>query len=314
MRNEMGNRPQTLYGIEDSPVGLAAWIIDHDIWTYKQIARVFDGEQLGFTRDDIVDNITLYWLTGHGRFVSPALLGEQGRLLRPQGGQGADRRKCVPGGNLARSRRSGRRRPIRSCSTIRSTPRVRTSRRGSSRRRWSTTLEPASGHCVTRQVKEGPVGRLKLRANGIEADQPARRILFRRRVRDRRQPSWCSRSGSPTASHLPATALRWKSSRRCSSHHEPQTSFRLIRVVTLSVQIGAEPSRICPSTAHGPARMHHLVHHTLPKDLVLPRDLRGVDPARVRKTVARVGMLRHRAADAVPADHPGPAKTEPRGG
>jgi pimeloyl-ACP methyl ester carboxylesterase len=61
--NEMGNRPQTLYALEDSPVGLAAWIIDHDIWTYKQIARVFDGEQLGLTRNDIVDNITLYWLT-----------------------------------------------------------------------------------------------------------------------------------------------------------------------------------------------------------------------------------------------------------
>jgi pimeloyl-ACP methyl ester carboxylesterase len=61
--NEMGNRPQTLYALEDSPIGLAAWIIDHDIWTYKQIARVFDGEQLGLTRNDIVDNITLYWLT-----------------------------------------------------------------------------------------------------------------------------------------------------------------------------------------------------------------------------------------------------------
>jgi pimeloyl-ACP methyl ester carboxylesterase len=61
--NEMGNRPQTLYALEDSPVGLAAWIIDHDIWTYRQIARVFDGETLGLTKDDIVDNITLYWLT-----------------------------------------------------------------------------------------------------------------------------------------------------------------------------------------------------------------------------------------------------------
>jgi pimeloyl-ACP methyl ester carboxylesterase len=61
--NEMGNRPQTLYALEDSPIGLAAWIIDHDIWTYRQIARVFDGEQLGLTKDDIVDNITLYWLT-----------------------------------------------------------------------------------------------------------------------------------------------------------------------------------------------------------------------------------------------------------
>jgi len=60
---EMGNRPQTLYGIEDSPIGLAAWILDHDFWTYQQIARLFDGEEFGFTRDDILDNITLYWLT-----------------------------------------------------------------------------------------------------------------------------------------------------------------------------------------------------------------------------------------------------------
>ena len=69
---EMGNRPQTLYGIEDSPVGLAAWIIDHDIWTYRQIARVFDGATEGFTRDDILDNITHYWLTKTG--VSSARL------------------------------------------------------------------------------------------------------------------------------------------------------------------------------------------------------------------------------------------------
>jgi len=63
---EMGNRPQTLYGIEDSPVGLAAWILDHDIWTYRQIAGVFDGVTEGFSRDDILDNITLYWLTRTG--------------------------------------------------------------------------------------------------------------------------------------------------------------------------------------------------------------------------------------------------------
>jgi len=60
---EMGNRPQTLYGIGDSPIGLAAWILDHDIWSYKLIARVFDGAAEGLTRDDILDNITLYWLT-----------------------------------------------------------------------------------------------------------------------------------------------------------------------------------------------------------------------------------------------------------
>ena len=69
---EMGNRPQTLYGLEDSPIALAAWIIDHDIWTYRQIARLFDGEEFGFTRDEIIDNITLYWLTKTG--VSSARL------------------------------------------------------------------------------------------------------------------------------------------------------------------------------------------------------------------------------------------------
>jgi pimeloyl-ACP methyl ester carboxylesterase len=61
---EMNNRPQTLYGIADSPVGLAGWILDHDIRSYKLIARVFDGQPEGLTRDDILDNITLYWLTG----------------------------------------------------------------------------------------------------------------------------------------------------------------------------------------------------------------------------------------------------------
>src|SRR5271167_3887001 len=60
---EMANHPQTLYGIADSPVGLAAWIIDHDIRSYELITRVFNGQSEGLTRDDILDNITLYWLT-----------------------------------------------------------------------------------------------------------------------------------------------------------------------------------------------------------------------------------------------------------
>jgi pimeloyl-ACP methyl ester carboxylesterase len=69
---EMGTRPQTLYGIADSPVGLAAWILDHDIRSYELIARVFDGQAEGLTRDDILDNITLYWFTNTG--VSSARL------------------------------------------------------------------------------------------------------------------------------------------------------------------------------------------------------------------------------------------------
>ena len=60
---EMSKRPQTIYGIGDSPVGLAAWLIDHDTKSYAMIARVFDGQKEGLTRDDILDNVTLYWLT-----------------------------------------------------------------------------------------------------------------------------------------------------------------------------------------------------------------------------------------------------------
>jgi pimeloyl-ACP methyl ester carboxylesterase len=60
---EMKNRPQTLYAIADSPVGLAAWMLDHDDRSYALIARVFDGQTEGLTRDDVLDNITLYWLT-----------------------------------------------------------------------------------------------------------------------------------------------------------------------------------------------------------------------------------------------------------
>jgi pimeloyl-ACP methyl ester carboxylesterase len=82
---EMGNRPQTLYGIEDSPVGLAAWIIDHDIWTYRQIARVFDGGTEGFTRDDILDNITLYWLTKTGVSSARLYWEYHGAFFAPKG-------------------------------------------------------------------------------------------------------------------------------------------------------------------------------------------------------------------------------------
>ena len=60
---EMGNRPQTLYALADSPVGLAAWMLDHDARSYDLIARVFAGGTEGLTRDDILDNVCLYWLT-----------------------------------------------------------------------------------------------------------------------------------------------------------------------------------------------------------------------------------------------------------
>jgi pimeloyl-ACP methyl ester carboxylesterase len=60
---EMNNRPQTLYGLVDSPIGLAAWMLDHDARSQELIARAFDGQSEGLTRDDVLDNVTLYWLT-----------------------------------------------------------------------------------------------------------------------------------------------------------------------------------------------------------------------------------------------------------
>src|SRR5438445_4167451 len=60
---QMGLRPQTLCGIADSPVGLAAYFLDHDARSYELIARVFNGQSEGLTRDDILDNITITWLT-----------------------------------------------------------------------------------------------------------------------------------------------------------------------------------------------------------------------------------------------------------
>jgi pimeloyl-ACP methyl ester carboxylesterase len=66
--SEMGTRPQTLYGLADSPVSLAAWMLDHDARSYERISHLFvAGDPYGnLTRDHILDDITLYWLTNTG--------------------------------------------------------------------------------------------------------------------------------------------------------------------------------------------------------------------------------------------------------
>src|SRR3954469_20758621 len=81
---EMSNRPQTLYGLADSPVGRAAWMIDQDIRSYKMIARVFAGQSEGLTRDDVLDNVTLYWLT-HTAISSARLYWDTTYKLPPGG-------------------------------------------------------------------------------------------------------------------------------------------------------------------------------------------------------------------------------------
>jgi pimeloyl-ACP methyl ester carboxylesterase len=81
---EMNNRPQTLYGLVDSPIGLAAWMLDHDIRSYRMIARSFDGKPEGLTPDDILDNVTLYWVTNTA--ISSAQLYWDTRHNLPGGG------------------------------------------------------------------------------------------------------------------------------------------------------------------------------------------------------------------------------------
>ena len=60
---QMGLRPQAIYGIADSPVGIAGYFLDHDARSLAMISRVFDGQREGLTRDDVLDNVTLTWLT-----------------------------------------------------------------------------------------------------------------------------------------------------------------------------------------------------------------------------------------------------------
>ena len=130
--NEMANRPQTLYAIADSPIGLAAWIIDHDSQSYDMIARVFDGKSEGLTKEDIVENITLYWLTNTA--VSSARLYWESKLafFAPKG-------VPIPAAVSAfrmrstRPQRVGRRRPIPNSFITTGFPKARTSRHGSSR-------------------------------------------------------------------------------------------------------------------------------------------------------------------------------------
>jgi hypothetical protein len=98
---EQSTRPQTLgYALLDSPVAMAAWMLDHDTDSYYKISRAFvDGEPVGnLTRDNIIDNITLYWLTGTGA-SAPRWFWESGRAQAAAGAAGqAPRAVSVPVG------------------------------------------------------------------------------------------------------------------------------------------------------------------------------------------------------------------------
>ena len=135
---EMSNRPQTLYGIADSPIGLAAWMLDHDIRSYGMIARVFDGKTEGLTRDDVLDNITLYWLTNTA--VSSARLYWDTTQISTGGGFFDVRGVTIPVAvsafpdEIYAAPRSWAERAYPNSSTTTSSTKAATSRRGNSRR------------------------------------------------------------------------------------------------------------------------------------------------------------------------------------
>jgi hypothetical protein len=95
----MALRPQTLYGIADSPIGLAAWMLDYNAESLQLISRTFDGEVTGLTRDDdVLDGMSLFWLTNSAISCGAHLLGKQDSFLRR-------RERCCPCGSQHLSRR-----------------------------------------------------------------------------------------------------------------------------------------------------------------------------------------------------------------
>ena len=154
---EMATRPQTIgYSLLDSPVGLAAWLLDHDTDSYYKISRAFvDGKPVGhLTRESIVDNITLYWLTGtapsaarsyweDGRALAAALA--SGQPLRQSPCRSASRRSPARSG-LPRAAGSRRSTPTSPTST-RST-RAATSPPGRNRSSSPPRCGPHSAHCA----------------------------------------------------------------------------------------------------------------------------------------------------------------------
>jgi hypothetical protein len=108
---EMGTHPQAPYGIADSPVGLAGWMLDHDSTSLALIARVFDGQAEGLPETMCFDNITHYWLTKYRGLFGTSLSGKYGRLLRPEGRLRPGSGECSFRTSSIRCRGVGQRRP-----------------------------------------------------------------------------------------------------------------------------------------------------------------------------------------------------------
>ena len=155
---EMGEHPQTIgYSLLDSPVGLAAWMLDHDADSYEKISRAFlDGKPSGgLTRDQILDNITLYWLTNTGGLVGAAVLGDRTKLQlprsssRPRTSRSRWPSRCSPA-RSSRPRATGSRRPTTTSSTSTRSTGAATSPPGKSPSCSPKKCARRSGRCASR--------------------------------------------------------------------------------------------------------------------------------------------------------------------
>ena len=132
--SEMANRPQTLYALADSPVGLAAWMLDHDAVSHG--ADVHGSSMVrpeGLTRDDMLDNITLLLVYEYGGFVGSSLLGKQACLLCAERRRRPGRRERLSRRALSGPARAGQRKPIPNSSITTGSTKADTLRPGSSR-------------------------------------------------------------------------------------------------------------------------------------------------------------------------------------
>ena len=149
---EQATRPQTIgYALLDSPVALAAWMLDHDTDSYYKISGAFVEEKPtgGLTRDHILDNITLYWLTGTGASAARSYWESgQAQAKAPLPARRLPRPRCRRASRSSRTRSSGRRgagssRATPTSSTSTRPTRAGTSPPGSSRRSSAAKIRAA---------------------------------------------------------------------------------------------------------------------------------------------------------------------------
>ena len=152
---EMITQPQARYGLADSPVALAAWVLNHDEASYFDIADAFAGHPVGnLTRDEVLDNLTFYWLTNTG--ISSAGCTGRARTTSSASRTSTSRPPCPS--SLRRStkpRAAGPSGPTRSSSTSTRSTGAATSPPGRSRRCSAASSVRRSGHCASRAQADG---------------------------------------------------------------------------------------------------------------------------------------------------------------